>query len=394
MQIGINAHLLSMEDSYRAAGVSSYILSLLRGLSAEDNCNHYRVLLDAWAKDPALTQRLQLAGNFDLRPSSLETTSPMKRLVWEQTGMVRAARGVDVLHGPVNVVPLTMNTPRVVTIHDLAFLVYSDKHLPAKRRYLTVMTRLSAQRARSIITVSNATRNDCIRLLNVPPEKVITIPNAADADYVCLRDTDAGRQNIEAFRASKGLPDRFFLFLGTLEPRKNIPLLIEAYAQLHREWGDRPGSPPTLVLAGGKGWMFDQIFSRVKELNMEAHILFPGFLPREEIVHWFNAALAFVYLSAFEGFGLPPLQAMQCGVPVLVNNSTSLPEVVGNAGILVNANHTQEVTDALLELATDADLRDELSAAGRERAHLFSWERTAKQTLEVYQKAVQGSPLR
>jgi len=387
MQIGINAHLLSMANSYRAAGVSNYILHLLRGLSAQDNCNHYKVFLSAWAQDPSLAQKLELAGNFDLVSSRMDTTLPTRRLTWEQMGLPRAAKGLDVLHGPVNVVPLLMKIPRVVTIHDLAFLIYSDKHLPSKRRYLTTMTRLSARHSAYVIADSNATRNDCIRLLRMPADKVITIPLAADADYRSL-DNVSERNELADFRVKKGLTEPYFLYLGTLEPRKNIPLLIEAYAQLHWQWGNRPGSPPRLVLAGPKGWMFDQIFTRVKELNLESHVLFPGFLSREEIVYWFNGALGFVYLSAFEGFGLPPLQAMQCGVPVIVNNSSSLPEVVGNAGLLVNANQSQEVTDALLNVATDADLRVELSEAGIERAKLFSWERTAQRTLEVYQKAV------
>ncbi len=387
MHIGINAQLLSLSESYRAAGVSNYIDYLLRSLSRVDTRNRYEVFTGSWGRQANARTLLPLGPNFRLRSSLIPTHVPTLRLLWEQTLLALRARNVEVLHGPVNVVPLFARPPRVVTIHDLSFLVLPEKHLPAKRDYQTLMTRLSVTRVERIITDSEYIRQGVIRLLNVAPEKIVTVPLGAGDEYHWFGDSERARQEIAAFRAKKGLPDRFFLYLGTLEPRKNIPMLLQAYAALHSEGMGKQGGgePPALVVAGPKGWLYDEIFAQVKALGLEDRVLFPGFIPRDEVVWWYNAALAFVYLSVHEGFGLPPLQAMACGVPVVVNNASALPEVVGDAGVLVDASECGAVANALREVAADGDLRADLRTRGLERAAHFSWERTATQTLAVYE---------
>ncbi len=390
MRIGINAQLLSMSDTYRAAGVSNYIYNLLRNLSAMDGADQYTVFTGKWAADERLRQGLPLGRNFTLRPSHFPTEKPITRLLWEQTALAAGSIGLDVLHGPVNVVPILSRTPRVVTIHDLAFLLFSDKHLPSKRRYLSLMTRLSARSASAVLTVSEATRADVLRLLNVPPEKVITVPIAIDAEYRYLGEDPEFCAGVEAFKRERGLPERYFLYLGTLEPRKNIPVMLRCYADLRRQEAGRGSETvPKLVIAGPKGWLYDQIFAQVKELSLEDHVIFPGFVPRDEIVWWYNAALAFIYLSVYEGFGLPVLQALACGVPVIVNNTSALPEVVGDAGLLVDAEQSETVTQAMRDLTTSPDLREALRVRGLERATHFSWRQTAVKTLEIYAAAAQ-----
>jgi glycosyltransferase involved in cell wall biosynthesis len=393
MHIGFNAQLLSLTNTYRATGLSNYIRHLLGGLSDIDTQNHYTVFTGGWARRADASERLPLRANFRLRPSYVPAHYPPVRLLWEQTALPPLARRLDVLHSPVNVVPLVASTRHVVTIHDLAFLAFQDKHLPTKRLYLSLMTRRSARRADFIVTDSEFTRQDVIARLAVAPEKVITVSIGVDAAYRWLGDSPQGCRDIEAFRQQKGLPARYFLYLGTLEPRKNLPMLLRAYAALHAEgMGAEANSvePPKLVIAGPKGWLYEEIFAQVRALGLEEHVLFPGFVPQEEVVWWYNAALGFVYLSAFEGFGLPVLQAMACGVPVIANAATSLPEVVGEAGLLVQAEDCGAVAASLRALAGTAELRTQLRARGLEQAAQFSWKRTAEQTLAVYAAAAEG----
>jgi len=393
VNIGINAALLSLGSTYRATGLSNYISYLLHGLGQVDQSNRYTVYTGAWARDPEAQRQLALGRNFHLSTTRVPTHYPPTRFLWEQTAHALATRKMDVIHSPVNVIPLLARRPRVVTIHDLAFLLFQDSHLPTKRLYLRLMTRLSARFADAIVTVSENTRRDVIRLLNADPAKVITVPNAADKEYQWLGETQEGEREVEAFRVRRGLPERYFLYLGTLEPRKNIPQMLRAYAGLHGQESGAAGRAglPKLVLAGPKGWMYQEIFDQVRSLGLEEYVLFPGFIPREEIVWWYNAALAFVYLSAYEGFGLPPLQAMACGVPVIINDASALPEVAGSAGCLVSAGETEAVTQALCEVAESQELRRSLREKGLARASEFSWERTAMETLAVYEAVHQGS---
>lgn len=386
MNIGFNAALLDLGDTYRATGLSNYIYHLLRGLSALDDKNEYTVYTGAWARDLHCQKKLDLGPNFHFSTTRVPTHRPVARLAWEQTLHAASTSRLDVIHSPVNVVPLLSGTPRVVTIHDLAFLLFDDRHPPAKRNYLRVMTRLSVERADAIMAVSENTRQDIIRLLGVPPEKVTTVPLGVDREYRWLGDDAVAKRDMAAFRANKGLPDRYFFYLGTLEPRKNIPLLLRAYATLRQ--GRCRGSreePPKLVIAGPKGWLYEEIFELVKSLKLESHVIFPGFLPQNELVWWYNAALAFVYLSAYEGFGLPSLQAMACGVPVVLNNTAALSEVAGGACRLVSAEDAQVVGATLRELAESSELRSSLRERGLSRAAQFSWRRTAELTMGVYE---------
>ena len=393
MHIGINAQLLSLSETYRAAGVSNYIHYLLRSLSRIDRHNHYTVYTGSWARRCDASALIPLGQNFRVCPSHAPTHLPLVRLVWEQTIQALRSRHLDVLHGTVHVVPLVSQMPRVVTLHDLSFLLLPEKHLRSKRNYQTVMAQMSMRRATHVIADSEYIRQGIIERLRLPPERVTAVPLAAGEEYRWLGNTTQGQCDIEAFRQKKGLPERYYLYLGTLEPRKNIPVLLRAYAQLHQEGMGRSTEflePPKLVVAGPKGWLYEEIFAQVKVLGLEKHVLFPGFIPREELVWWYNAALGFVYLSVHEGFGLPPLQAMSCGVPTIVNNASALPEVIGDAGLCVDASTLPSIVTALRDLANSPDLRTDLRLRGLERAAEFSWDRTARQTLAIYEEAHHG----
>lgn len=380
LHIGINAHLLSMEESYRSAGLSNYIENLLLGLSEIDAKNQYRVFTGPWARQSRLRNRLALGRNFKINPSRFPTQKPLVRIGWEQLIQAPLMTKMDVVHSMANVIPLCRlgRAKHVVTIPDLVFLLFGDKHGATQRRYLEYMVKQSVRNADRVIAISHNTGRDIVRLLDVPQEKVVVVPLAAGTEFKPLAEPE-----IEHFRRLKGLPKQFFLYLGTLEPRKNIPALLQAYAHLR----DLQENAPMLVVAGGKGWNYERIFQLVKELELEHHVLFPGFVPRDEVVFWFNAATVFVYLSEYEGFGLPPLQAMACGVPVIVNNASSLPEVVGEGGYVLDANAPEQVAKALQGLANDPTLRQEMADLALARSQEFSWNSAARETLAVYEEA-------
>jgi len=186
---------------------------------------------------------------------------------------------------------------------------------------------------------------------------------------------------VAAFRAKQGIGDQFILFVGTLEPRKNVVRLIEAYAQL-------PKGRPPLMLIGGRGWLYDEIFARVEALDLSQEVHFVGYVPAEELPWWYNAATLFVYPSLYEGFGLPPLEAMACGTPVVTSTASSLPEVVGRAGLAVDPDDTGELAEAMDKVLSDRPLQEELGARGITQARAFSWQATAAGTVASYRKAM------
>ncbi|MFO7742333.1 MAG: glycosyltransferase family 1 protein, partial [Anaerolineae bacterium] len=246
--VAINAHLLSGRDSYRSAGVHHYILHLLRHLGEVDDAVHFSALLGADA--PELDSDLRL-----LR-SRWRTSRPAVRVIWEQLVQPWVLRriGADLIHAPVFVGPLVAPCPVVITIHDLSFLRFPDLFRPANRLYLTLMTRLSARRARRVIAVSGHAASESVRLLGVSRERIDIVYHGVDPAFRPLPADE-----VEAFRSRRQLPDRFALFVGTLEPRKNLDRLIEAFSRI------RPGDAK-LVLVGGKGWLYEDLFGQVEAL--------------------------------------------------------------------------------------------------------------------------------
>jgi glycosyltransferase involved in cell wall biosynthesis len=229
--------------------------------------------------------------------------------------------------------------------------------------------------------VSESTKRDLVHHYGLSPGKVDVVYNGVDADFRPLPPAQ-----IASFRAKQGLADRFILFLGTLEPRKNVTGLIEAYARLS------PPRPP-LVLVGGKGWLYDTVFARVEALGLSGDVHFVGYVPAEDLPLWYNAATVFVYPSLYEGFGLPPLEAMACGTPVVVSAASSLPEVVGEAGLLVDPERVEALAEAIERMIADSDLREEMRSAGLARAAGFSWEATASGTVRTYRRALAAEPV-
>lgn len=373
MHIGLNAHLLSLAETYRGAGINSYIHNLLTHLPRVDRDNRYT----AFIGDGRFT-----SSELTLRLSRLPTSRPMVRIFWEQAVQPFALRkeGVGLIHALAFVTPLLSPCPSVVTVYDLSFLLYPDRFKRAKRFYLSLFTRLSARKARRIIAISESTKRDVVHLLGVPPDKVEVVYCGLDDAFRPLAE-----DQVAAFRSERGLSERFILFVGTIEPRKNVTRLIEAFANLLTcQLADLK-----LVIGGAKGWFYEDVFARAEELGLEGQVMFPGYIPASELPLWYNAAELFVYPSLYEGFGLPPLEAMACGTPVVTANTSSLPEVVGEAGLTVAPLDVEGLAEAMRRVLNDATLRREMRERGLQRAQSFSWTKTARETVQVYRRAME-----
>jgi glycosyltransferase involved in cell wall biosynthesis len=368
--IGLNAHLLSLAPTYRGAGINWYIHNLLLNLALEDQENQYTVFLG--------DRRFLPNSSLTLRTSWLPTTQPLMRIGWEQLvqPFVLWQEKIDLLHSLAFVTPLVSPCPSVITIYDLSFLIFPQGFKYLKRLYLTLLTRPSARKARRIITISESTKRDTVRLLGVSPEKVDVVYCGVDEAFHPLPERE-----VTSFRHKRGLPERIILFVGTIEPRKNVACLIEAYSYL------RDGQVK-LVIGGARGWLYEEVFARVEELDLTGDVLFPGYIPPDELPLWYNVAELFVYPSLYEGFGLPPLEAMACGTPVIASNVSSLPEVVGKAGLTVDPMDSKGLAEAMNQVLGDEALRQSMRERGLARSSRFSWVKAARETVEVYRRAL------
>jgi glycosyltransferase involved in cell wall biosynthesis len=367
--IAINAHLLSGRAWYRSAGVHQYIYQLLRHLEQADEEMRYTILLGEGVLPPdvSLTQ---------LR-SRWRTSRPAVRIAWEQMVQPWVLRQIraDLVHEPVFIAPLFNACPTVITIHDLSFIRLPHLFRPANRLYLTLMTRLSARRARRLIAVSAHTATESAKLLSVPEERIDVIYHGVNPAFRPLPG-----DKVEAFRQHQGLPERFVLCVGTLEPRKNHTRLVEAFARIH-------DGKTKLVLVGGRGWLHDELFARVKTLGLSDDVIFPGYVMNEDLPLWYNAATAFAYPSLYEGFGMPILESQACGTPVVASNAPPLPEAAGDAALLADPYDVEMLAARLNQILTDETLRFELRERGLAHASQFTWTRTAQETVRAYRHA-------
>ncbi|MCU0479936.1 MAG: glycosyltransferase family 4 protein [Anaerolineae bacterium] len=370
MKIMLNAHLLSAQLGYRSAGIHGYIYNTLAQLS--------QIAPDDWSFTAFVGKKTpHTFDGISLFPALWDTTSPIKRIIWEQTIQPFRLGGGDLLHSMTFVSPLILPIKSVVTVYDLSFVYYPHVLSASRRLYLRMFTALSCRRAERVIAISQSTARDVAKTFNISPEKIDVAPCGYDASQFYPME----KSIIADFKQKKGLPDRFWLFLGTLEPRKNLTTLLDAYALLPRH------ERLPLLLGGGKGWLYDAIFARIERYGLEDEVRLLGFLPQDELPFWYNSAEAFLYPSIFEGFGLPVLEAMACGVPVVISDASSLPEVGANAGLCLPPLDVEAWRDALARIYADADWRTGASARGIDEARRYSWQKTAQATIASYQKA-------
>ena len=373
IHIGLNAHLLSGRAGYRSAGIHGYIYHTLANLRAAAP-DDWQFTVMVGKNNPA-----QFDG-LTMRRAAWNTESPVKRILWEQAAQPWGLGEFDLVHGLAFVSPLILPKPSVVTVYDLSFIHYPQVLSTSRRLYLRLFTALSCRRARRVIAISHSTARDLTDSLGIPADKI----DVAAPGYDRTVFHPLPREQVEAFRREQGLPEQFWLFLGTLEPRKNLVTLIEAYAALPKS------ERLPLVLAGGKGWDYGAIFAAIERYNLVSEVLFPGYVPPENLSLWYNSANTFIYPSVFEGFGLPVLEAMACGTPVIVSDASSLPEVVGEVGIRLPPLDVTAWTEALRRVYHDDGWRVEAGRRGLEEAARYRWETTARRTIESYQKALSG----
>ncbi len=302
---------------------------------------------------------------------------------WWSIGLPRyiRRRGIDLFHGTNYDVPLRKRCATVLTVHDLSLFTHPETHRPASVRRARRRLPLMLRTANVIITPSASVRRDVIERFGVSTDEIFAVPEAARTVF-----TPQDNEETEPIRRRLGIKDRFILAVGTLEPRKNLRALVQAFEIIN---SSSPGHDLQLVVAGGKGWLTEPIFAEVERSAVKDRILFAGYLNDEELRSVYSSCLLFVYPSLDEGFGLPVLEAMQCGAPVIASRIPSLSEVAGDAALFVDPHSVEDISAGIVKLVNDDEARKRLSHAGLKRAAEFSWERTAQMTLEVYRTALE-----
>jgi glycosyltransferase involved in cell wall biosynthesis len=356
--IGIDGSRLTVGER---TGTETYTYQLLAALARLDVDDPIRVYLNA-SRPPT-----------DLPGIGQPVCLPFPRLwthlrlSWE---MQRNQPGV--LFVPAHVVPL--RHPRsVVTIHDVGYLHHPESHPTSARRMLHAATRWSTLAARRIIAISETTKRDLIAHYSVPESRIQVIPHGVD--HTMRR---ASREAIAELKQRRGLPDRYVLFVGTVQPRKNLGRLAAAMSFVARA-----GLPHRLVVAGKRGWMAAEVVTEIKASGMADRVTFLGYVPATDLPTLYSGADAFCLPSLYEGFGLPVLEAMACGTPVVAPDRSALPEVAGDAAMLVDPTNPQAIGATLSRLLIDDSLRRELVERGCRRAQQFTWERTAEATIAL-----------
>jgi glycosyltransferase involved in cell wall biosynthesis len=372
MRIGIDATAVPPKPM----GAGLYIVYLIRELGKLDSLHEFVVFAQEYL-------RPNLEGSVDrqLQIVWLKNMSRPRRLTWEQTVFPRLIRemGLDLLHSPHYTMPLFCPVPTVVTFHDMTYFIYPEKHTLAKRYFFPWMMRRSSRRADKIIADSESTRQDAIRFVKVPPDKITTVHLGYNEIFRQITD----QEMLQEIEQQYHLPDRFVFYAGAFEPRKNVPLLLNAFEQIASKHADLH-----LVVTGGTGWNNQETLAQIDRMQSKDRIIRLGHIPHADLPAIFNLAEVFVYPSLYEGFGLPPLEGLACGTPVITTNISSMPEVVGNAGILVPPDEEAALVQAMTDVLTDDDLRQRLSAAGPVRAANFTWRHTAEKTLKIYEQVL------
>jgi glycosyltransferase involved in cell wall biosynthesis len=367
MKIGIDGIVLRGRD----AGTLRYFDELVCGLAEVDNSNEYVIfqtsLRSHWGS---------LKKNFTfIEVPHIRFLPPILRQqffrAWHSTGKL------DLLHSPVSVLPLFFRTGKtIMTVFDLTSELYPATAKWTGRLWWKVFGRAGIARADDLIAISESTKHDLCSVLNIVDERIRVIYPCASAIFRPIASP-------QAIAAKYGIPEKYVLYVGTLQRRKNIAALIRAFALAKRVGAFEH----TLVIAGEFGWHYRDIFQTVEELGLGNQVIFTGYVADEDLPSLYSGADLFVFLSQYEGFGFPVLEAMACGTPVLVSNASSLPEIAGDAGVLVPPNDIERTASEIARLLSDQDLRQVMSLRGLERAELFSRERFTRATLEMYNQA-------
>ena len=368
MHIAIDAHSVGAG----LGGNETYATNLIEALADIDSVNRYTLYV---TKKEAVERFANRWPNVHLRLTLPHT--PLVRIPLTLTVELRR-RPVDILHVQYTSPPFTP-CPVVNTIHDLSF-----EHLPEtfKRRswrQMRLTIRRSAQSAAHILTDCDFARDDILKTYGIAPERVTAVPLAAAVRFSPVRD----ERELDRVRNKYGINGKYILTVGSIQPRKNIPRLIRAYSMLCSERNLEP--LPKLVVVGKRGWLYEDTLATAESSTVRDQIILTGYVDDKDLPALYSAASCFVYPSYFEGFGIPPLEAMRCGTPTITGDRTCFPEIIGDAGLMVDPFDEQAIKCGIMRVLTEQTLRDELIEKGLERANSYDWLKTARQTLDVYE---------
>jgi glycosyltransferase involved in cell wall biosynthesis len=361
----------------QSAGVGTYARGLIEGLATVDAENEYVLysyleipessLLD-FPQQPNISWRRVKVDGGHLEQQWYEAELPPNEALGD----------IDIFHSLFFNAPWKHQRGLVVTIYDISFLLYPQFHTEGNRLHCFNGTLKTTLYANKIITISHRTKQDLMHYFSVPEDRIRVIYLAPRQFCYPERRRDILQDTLDRLR----IYHNFILFVGSLEPRKNLKTLLQAFATYIKNHSGRE----LLVIAGAKGWLSEEITQLVSALDIEGQIKFLGYVRESDLRVLYSATKLFVYPSLYEGFGLPPLEAMACGAPVITSNTSSLPEVVGDAAILIDPHDSETLCHAMWRVMNDADLRMRMRQRSVERAREFSWQHTAQETLAVYQE--------
>ena len=376
----------------RDFGFGTYIRNVLRGFAALNAPHHFLLV----AHKSESHEFDGLPANFERIFYERNDNDPFDQIAFPL--FVRSLKP-DLTHIPLNAVPVLLPKPFVVTVHDLATIVF-DSPTGWRHELRRFQARRGMMRAETVIAVSEATKYDVVHLLGIPPERVQRIYGAADPRYTHhVPGPGARAAGPEAWaHERRRILERyqvnypFLLYAGTIRPQKNIPRLVEAFSLLKGELQNDPHwKELRLIIIGDEISRYPAVRQAVIQSRVEQHVRFLGFVPLDTLRVFYEAAESFVFPSLYEGFGLPPLEAMASGTPVICSSSTSLPEVVGNAAMIVSPDNVFDIARGMKEVLLDRALRAELVRRGSERCRHFRWEDTAREVLSLYERAARGN---
>ena len=356
---------------HRRAGLGRYAHELIAAL-VEQGAHEYTAFYHQRGEAhlaPPIDRLPQLTTSLTVRPWRLRTALAY----FSGLGMDAMFAGVDVFHATEHLLPRLRRVRSVFTLHDLIFQFDPDSHRPLNIAFLKTMMPRFLRAADAIIAVSECSKRDAARIYNVPADKIWVIYEGVDPRFKPIDDA----AQLASIRRKYNLPERFVLHVGTIEPRKNLTLLFEALTALNVE-------RHALVVAGKTGWLTDPIFARIGELGLQDRVLFTGYVPDEDLPTLLSAASVLVMPSKYEGFGLPVLEAMACGTPVIASNASSLPEVGGDAALYAPPDDPSAWAELISRVLKDAALRASMREKGLRQAAKFRWDIAARQTAEVY----------
>jgi glycosyltransferase involved in cell wall biosynthesis len=359
----------------QGAGIGRYTRELVRALAKLDRGHDYVLFAAAGGQRP-----VDAGWPTNLQMRSVPLSDRALAILWHRLQLplwVELVTGpVDIFHSPDFVLPPVRRAKTLVTVHDLSFIRYPQCADANLRAYLNRVVPRSVHRADLVLADSQSTKDDLVELLGVEADRIEVVYPGVEERFHPIEN----QALLEEVRRRYNLPPRFILGLGTLQPRKNFVRLIEAYSLLVTRH-----SSLQLVIAGGKGWLYEEIFATVERLGLEKKVVFPGFVADEDLPALYNLAELFVFPSLYEGFGIPPLEALACGTPVIASDASSLPEVVGEAGLMIEATNVEALADAMKGVLEDNALREDMIAKGLKQARQFTWEKAATKLLNLYE---------